>query len=146
MNVQKAVDLLGDSNFIGMCDHWLTNRRCPLEMVDLMLDWGLEEQSRCALWAATYADRPFYYYGRLWEKCGPYPHKDSGCWRWFSWSKEHLSTDSDELWGVINSEINGKRHATFPEAVAALLDHFRGYETGSAAEAVGEEGVNCVQS
>lgn len=60
-------------SFIGI---WVSERRCPLPVVDL-LENDLPVAAEACRWAATERDRPVYYpakeVGERGGKCGPYP-------------------------------------------------------------------------
>lgn len=72
-----------DADFRSMLALWDEHRRCPLPLVDYLLDRGLERQAEACRWAATEPDRP------VWSFCdratGPFPTTSTGhvywCWR-----------------------------------------------------------------
>lgn len=139
MEPTRATDLLRDLTFIGFCAHWERDRRCPLEFSDYLVEWGLEEQSECAKWAAGYRERPEYSFP---ADAGPTPDYlgFSSRYRWWHKLTERLCEHADDLWGAEHEKLF-RRHDTFPEAIAALLDHFRGYKSCDAEGGWGEEAI-----
>lgn len=76
-----------DAGFRGFLAVWDQNRRCPLELVDYLLDRGMESQAECARWAATEPDREVYNpkkaNGEREGNCGPYPGMSGDAyWYW----------------------------------------------------------------
>ena len=76
-----------DPGFRALITIWVKKRRCPLVLVDYLLDREMYAQAECARWAATAPDRkvltPLRFYGERDGRCGPYP----GCfgrddWQW----------------------------------------------------------------
>lgn len=49
-----------DPRFRGFFDSWNADRRCPLAMVDYLLDRDMVDQAERARWAATMPDRPVW--------------------------------------------------------------------------------------
>lgn len=66
---------------------WDADRRCPYPLADFLLEHGLEEQAKCAMWAATERDRPTYNpiteSGELESPSGPYPTMEIDSNDWF---------------------------------------------------------------
>lgn len=57
-----------DAGFRGFLAVWDENRRCPLELVDYLLDRDMTGPAECARWCATYRDRSPY------DPAGDPPH------------------------------------------------------------------------
>jgi hypothetical protein len=55
----------------GMIEQWVTDCRCPIQMVDYLMEHDLYSQAEAARWAATEPDRPSIRSPR--GSCGPYP-------------------------------------------------------------------------
>lgn len=49
-----------DPGFRGFLAVWVENRRCPLELVDYLLDRDMEGPAECARWCAAEPDRDIY--------------------------------------------------------------------------------------
>lgn len=67
-----------DPNVRVFVDEWVRERRCPLPLVDVLLEYGLTAAAECARWAATEPDLPVYeplaeMHGERGGECGPYP-------------------------------------------------------------------------
>lgn len=68
-----ALELLNrDSTFTGLLKAWEGDGRCPLSLVDYLLELGLDGQAEAARWAATEEDRAAYQY-RFQSPGGPFP-------------------------------------------------------------------------
>lgn len=77
-----------DHEFRGLVDVWVSERRCPVPLVDRCLELGLDRAADCARWASTQPDRstpesigPNEKRG----KWGPYPTQNTpkhGQWFW----------------------------------------------------------------
>ncbi len=65
------------SDLRALIQVWVDERRCPLPLVDLLLEVGLESAAEAARWAATKEDRTVYWpleeNGERGGCCGPYP-------------------------------------------------------------------------
>lgn len=59
-----------NSDFRALLAAWKKDKRCPIGMVDLLLEHGLDSQAEAARWAATTDDRPQYIGDEL---MGPMP-------------------------------------------------------------------------
>ena len=57
--VTSAKELLdsGDVTFCALLSVWQDEGRCPLPLVDLLLEYGLADAAEAARWAATEPDR-----------------------------------------------------------------------------------------
>jgi hypothetical protein len=106
---------------------WVEERRCPLPLVDLCLEYGLESQAAACRWAATEPDRKTPNMLGPDERggwCGPYPtqNNDEGSvwgtqWFWRGFYEEccwvhgdipksfvhHLSTPTDAILWLLDN-------------------------------------------
>jgi hypothetical protein len=76
---------VSDPTVRALIDVWVTERRCPLPLVDALLEYGLTNAAECARWAATEPDRsPPESLGcdERSTPCGPYPRKVDKGWYW----------------------------------------------------------------
>jgi hypothetical protein len=80
-----------DPGFRGFLMDWRRHRRCPLAVVDYLIEHDLPVQAEVARWVATFRDRPVNNpVVRRCERggtCGPYPTINNnsdgrGCWFW----------------------------------------------------------------
>lgn len=107
---------------------WVQERRCPLSLVDLLLEYGLEKQADCARWAATEPDRPVFGAGKR-EVCGPFP-TSGGNSEWFWWHLNgqygpdfRFSMDvPEEMAGATAMDC---KEPTSTDAILWLLDHWK---------------------
>ena len=108
---------------------WVANRRCPLELGDLLEDLGFPTAADCARWAASEPDRPAWgTAGRL--TCGPYPTlSTSGSFYWMY--TDTLIGDEGGMCDFIFSDRAGEvgrrplYHDSVPEALLWLLDNWK---------------------
>ena len=72
--------------FRALIASWVSERRCPLPLVDLCLENQLESAAEACRWAATEPDQlppaPFTHSGELSTECGPYPTLCEVGWIW----------------------------------------------------------------
>ncbi len=64
-----------DPGFRGFLAVWERDRRCPLELVDYLIERDMESQAECARWCATQPNRSPYNPPDA-EPCGPCPLKN----------------------------------------------------------------------
>jgi hypothetical protein len=73
------------SDFRCLIACWGEHKRCPLPLVDFLIEQGLESQAEGARWAATEGR---YWYDRVTKThiaCGPFPQEDyADKWYWFT--------------------------------------------------------------
>lgn len=76
-----------DSQMRALIAVWDSERRCPMGLVDLLLENGMSTAAEAARWCATEPDKPvtapLKHYGELSTNCGPYPTMSGkGLWIW----------------------------------------------------------------
>lgn len=49
---------LGEPTFCALIRMWAEERRCPRPLVDLLLEYGLDDAAEAATWASTEGPRP----------------------------------------------------------------------------------------
>ena len=131
----RAVDYLSDPQFVALLDSWGRRRRCPLPLVDWLLERGLESQAEAARWAATAPSRPMMKLGSGDEsklRCGPFPWQfRRGRWTWWSAARSPIPSVVEEadcvppgqLRGVaMLQDCDGDGFSSLPLALCGLLD------------------------
>jgi hypothetical protein len=131
--VTCAADLLTDPMFVGFCNYWQENLRCPLPFSDWLREQGLDRQAEVALWAATMPNRQWYRdLGSSPIRCGgPTPRSNRKMnpdkWFWFAGDSPPMRcVDTDDICLCCNGKLPfelGLPHCTFAEAIVTLLDH-----------------------
>lgn len=87
-----------DPGFRGFISSWVTEGRCPLPLVDYLLEREMLSQAECARWAATEPVRRWYG-GRYWDSADmlyPYP-RQSGSWSWGWYARKYDLHDADDV-------------------------------------------------
>jgi hypothetical protein len=80
------------SDFRMFIQIWVNERRCPLPVVDLLLEQGLEGPAEACRWAATTHARPAF--SPDYELRYPFPTvDDGGFWYWFPCSYSQHNYD-----------------------------------------------------
>ena len=117
-----------DLRFRGFFDSWNADRRCPLAMVDYLLDLDMPEQAERARWAATMPDRPVWHSCQSGFKgsCGPYPvmgpqREQHHYWWWIGNADDNIANligpqDSNWDWALPDPDNP-------TDALIALLDN-----------------------
>lgn len=82
-----------NSDFLALLRCWERDRRCPLPMVDLLLEYELKSQAEAARWAATEKDKRQNDNGRVY---GPSPCKFGGVYYWVT----EYQVDKDDPYGA----------------------------------------------
>lgn len=110
-----------NSDVRALIDVWVSERRCPLPLCDLFLEFGLEAQAECARWAATEPERSVFDRGNeTAEFCGPFPSNGFGGWYW-------IPDDRVRNANVVPSRIRSlpaKSRSTPLDAILWLLDNW----------------------
>lgn len=102
--------------------------RADLALVDYLLELDLPECAERARWAATYMDRKHYDVRGVFG--GPTPRylqmHGRWYWGWYTRSGGGAKTSMDDLFPYPQTAAldDWMRYVTFPEAIAAFLDHF----------------------
>lgn len=82
-----ATDLYAQyAEFRSMIDLWVAHRRCPLPLVDWLLELGMESMAEAARWAATEPERPVSWFGhrmRQPDNSAPFPLPSASIWYWY---------------------------------------------------------------
>lgn len=115
------------ADFRAMIGVWVDERRCPLPLVDYLLELGLESQAECARWCATEKERADYVGGRF-RLNGPYPKPDiNGQWYWFTLLEGPLSHAADVPLSKTGCRFVGdaQRHAKAENAILWLMDNWK---------------------
>lgn len=113
-----------------LIDEWVTEKRCPLPVVDLLLEEGLYPQAECCRWAATEPDRRRFLTN---EYTGPYPTISNyeGCY----WCRVDMYEEFVAAKGLLADHINrdwltaeyqdgdNPFHNTITDAILWLIDH-----------------------
>jgi hypothetical protein len=127
-------DLYGGYELKGFLSHWDEYRRCPVPLIDFLLDHGLEDPAACARWCAERPDYPVYYPdfegGERGGTCGPYPGFMHGQWVFREFDREFTPfahrIPSQSLFVAENDPHPGDIRRDAPiDAVLALLDLWR---------------------
>lgn len=122
-----------DATMRAFIASWDAERRCPMPLVDFLLEHGLSSAAEAARWAATKGDRPVLdpcrYLGERGGACGLYPalnnleKKKPREWFWGTFGDSYASDTcglADFHWA---SDENS--HQTAIDAIAWLLDNWR---------------------
>lgn len=111
-----------------LIDFWVDKRRCPMGLVDELLEEGLEDAADCALWASEKEDTYAFNISGL--KCGPYPSYDprefdpeKAYWYWMSGSYSGLGAADDVP--LQNCKLQDKESKSAKDAIIWLLDNWR---------------------
>jgi hypothetical protein len=78
-----------NADFRNGIAEWVAERRCPLPLVDLLIENGMETAAECCRWAATEPER------RVWS---PYDRKLSGPFPTLSVEKGYWYWAVEEKW------------------------------------------------
>ena len=132
LSARSLYDLSSDlRTFISI---WDRHKRCPVPLVDLLLENDLYSQSEAARWCVETPDRLIYGIddpaGRKREECGPYPKRIKweyrrSAWTWFpllgmSGFASHVPEDHiDFTYG------NREKSKSPTTAILWLLDNWR---------------------
>ncbi len=116
---------------------WERDRRCPLELVDYLLEQGLESQAECARWCAVQPDlevlMPIRSAGERGGKCGPFPTMSGmldGTWIWDIRSTQHIrnyhphTVFLENAGAIINPKLRLPSYPSAKKAIMALLDNW----------------------
>lgn len=135
VTVSSAVELYAVSGeFRALIAYWDQHRRCPLPLVDFLLEHGLESQADVCRWAAAEEERPVSAptTGERGGKCGPYPTKSSmpsevgGYWYWNGPNKRRDYAHHVPVTVPTETASNHfVRHPTPVEAILWLLDNWQ---------------------
>lgn len=111
-----------DANFKGLVDLWVSERRCPVPLVDLCLEFGLERAADCCRWASSVPDkRVFSTAEEKRSDCGPYPCIDPGGKAyWYRGTGDHFA---DHLSGA-NAPPSPKYFNSIEDAILWLMDNW----------------------
>ena len=131
-----ASELYGiSSEFKAFLQLWDQERRCPIPLVDWLLEMGLDRAAEAARWAATKEDRPVYLpqYGERDSCCGPYPSKgslykdgvseSSVVWYWRYIANYASSIPSTAASNILHTPYSPLHHAPI-KAILWLLDNW----------------------
>lgn len=121
-----TIDQLYQSNndFRSLIAVWVNERRCPMGLVDLLLECDQPNAADCAMWCATIADRPTVTSigKRQVDMCGAFPAKCSTGkgWYWNGWkdvlmSYAHITTIEPAI------EPDTRHYQRYPTPETALL-------------------------
>lgn len=113
-----------DPGFRGFVRCWVRRRRCPLPLVDYLLDRGMESQAACARWCAEQPERRALRNGYPTDKASPpYPMllgPGTNKWGWFA---RTILLDADDIpWNHVPDRFDGLFCPTAAAAFVALLD------------------------
>lgn len=119
-----------DGGFRGFFAAWEKDKRCPLPLVDYLLDRGMDSQAEAARWAATTPDARQFKYGGM---SGPVPSLDDGgggksynpYWYWFVVPEKDERIYSDYVPEErLSDDAKVRRDSTMQEAMLWLLDNW----------------------
>lgn len=115
------------SDFAAMIELWRIERRCPLPMVDLLLEWGLESQAEAARWAAT--ERLREPYKMHYPTEAPYPCEYTGVgttdWYWICVKGIDTSDSLPPDHFACAFGHHESKQPTFDKAIVWMLDRWR---------------------
>lgn len=126
-----------DPGFRGFLACWDEDRRCPLELVDYLLDRGMGAQAECARWAAETPDRPvlsaYVSCGERPGICGPYPmmHNERNSngfygWWWGIGMGQYAGAVEPDLLELGSNYLqNSDRHDSAVAAMLTLMDSWK---------------------
>lgn len=106
-------ELVSHPDFIAFCEAWERDERCPLGLIDWLMDRDMELQAERAKWAymRLVEGHDVYHYGY----CRPRPVDDWTSWRWVTgWFHQPWAADAPGC---------DAEHRTYPAAIAHLLFH-----------------------
>lgn len=120
-------ELLTDTEFLALCEHWKKDNRAPLVLPDWLREKGLWEQAYVAEWAVTTPDRPIWSHAHKSPLTGgPTPlDYEAGIWWWMVTGEEAYADQLKVKDPVARELLAGDNYRTFPEAIVMLLDYYK---------------------
>ncbi|WP_162671741.1 hypothetical protein [Gemmata massiliana] len=116
-----------DSGFRSFVQLWDENRRPDPQLIDYLLDRGMEPQAACVRWCVQRPDMevwaPVYSLGERDGFCGPYPGRMEAGWRFTACPEETRDRNHE----VPSERVEGSflEGGTPIEAILALLDAWK---------------------
>ncbi len=122
LTARAAYDCDGDVK--ALVDVWVSERRCPLVLVDRLLELGLPTAAECARWAATEPEQKSYG-ATLRNDEHPYPcqRQEGTPWYWFDANPYRMQESRRRQWcnEVFAWQVKGTKDITFASALDAIL-------------------------